>query len=290
MSPLAGGRRLLAAAGGDAVSTLAAAGGDAVSTLAPAINTAARNLPTVLAHEAELPRVFVHLSAFAGIRGMMSSNMIVLRALALLSSSAALAFNMWNGLRSPAFWNLAFIAVNLRRLTQLVLAEQTCVTLDADEQKLYESAFAPYGVTLRDFSTLLREASSQWREFEANEVILKEGDLMPLLYYVVDGEVEVLFNEGTRVTNVLTPGKNGWLGELGIPTRTRRWERPAPLARRLPREIATRSSSPLTARRSTTSSRARTRCAMRRAPPRSPTSGASCAAARVSRSSTPTRL
>ena len=93
--------------------------------------------------------------------------------------------------RSPAFWNLAFIAVNLRRLTQLVLAEQTCITLDADEQKLYESAFAPYGVTLRDFSTLLREASSQWREFEANEVILKEGDPMPLLYYVVDGEVEV---------------------------------------------------------------------------------------------------
>ena len=78
----------LAAAGGDAVSTLAAAGGDAVSTLAPAINTAARNLPTVLAHEAELPRVFVHLSAFAGIRGMMSSNMIVLRALALLSARA----------------------------------------------------------------------------------------------------------------------------------------------------------------------------------------------------------
>ena len=227
VSSLAAAGGSLAAAGGDAVSTLAAAGGDAVSTLAPAINTAARNLPTVLAHEAELPRVFVHLSAFAGIRGMMSSNMIVLRALALLSSSAALAFNMWNGLRSPAFWNLAFIAVNLRRLTQLVLAEQTCITLDADEQKLYESAFAPYGVTLRDFSTLLREASSQWREFEANEVILKEGDPMPLLYYVVDGEVEVLFNEGTRVTNVLTPGKNGWLGELWDPNQDPAyWERP----------------------------------------------------------------
>ena len=242
----------------------------------------------MLAHEAELPRVFVHLSAFAGIRGMMSSNMIVLRALALLSSSAALAFNMWNGLRSPAFWNLAFIAVNLRRLTQLVLAEQTCVTLDADEQKLYESAFAPYGVTLRDFSTLLREASSQWREFEANEVILKEGDPMPLLYYVVDGEVEVLFNEGTRVTNVLTPGKNGWLGELWDPNQD-----PAYWERRTTGSLgsvqkATRSSSPLTARRSTTSSRARTRCATPRPPPRSPTSGASCAAARASRSSIPT--
>ena len=94
VSSLAAAGGSLAAAGGDAVSTLAAASGDAVSTLAPALNTAARNLPTVLAHEAELPRVFVHLSAFAGIRGMMSSNMIVLRALALLSSSAALAFNM----------------------------------------------------------------------------------------------------------------------------------------------------------------------------------------------------
>ena len=65
------------------------------------------------------------------------------------------------------------------------------------------------------------------REFEANEVILKEGDPMPLLYYVVDGEVEVLFNEGTRVTNVLTPGKNGWLGELWDPNQDPAyWERP----------------------------------------------------------------
>ena len=122
---------------------------------------------------------------------------------------------MWNGLRSPAFWNLAFIAVNLRRLTQLVLAEQTCITLDADEQKLYESAFAPYGVTLRDFSTLLREGElAVTRRFlGGGRSSSKEGDPMPLLYYVVDGVVECS-STNMRVKQGLTPGQNGWLGEL----------------------------------------------------------------------------
>ena len=71
-----------------------------------------------------------------------------------------------------------------------------------------------YGVSLRDYAGLLREARVEWREYAAEEVIVSEGDPMPLLWYVVEGEVEVLRDQGQRVASVLRPGSGGWLGEL----------------------------------------------------------------------------
>ena len=55
------------------------------------------------------------------------------------------------------------------------------------------------------------------REYAADEVIVREGDPMPLLWYVLEGEVEVLRDEGARVATVLRPGKGGWCGELWDP-------------------------------------------------------------------------
>ena len=43
------------------------------------------------------------------------------------------------------------------------------------------------------------------REYAADEVIVREGDPMPLLWYVLEGEGEVLRDEGARVATVLRP-------------------------------------------------------------------------------------
>ena len=68
-----------------------------------AVSAVCKGVGCVLAREAALPRVFVHMSAFAGIRGMLSSNILTLRMLSVLSSTSALIFNLWNRLFSPVF-------------------------------------------------------------------------------------------------------------------------------------------------------------------------------------------
>ena len=201
-----------------------------------AIAEVCKGVGCVLAREAALPQAFVHLSAFAGIAGMLSPNILTLRLLSVLSSTSALSFNLWKRMLSPVFWNLTFITVNLSRIAQLLLANKDSVTLDANEQRLYELGFMRYGVSLRDYATLLREAGGEWREYAADEEIVREGDPMPLLWYVVEGEVddsglaptpaltlsnpkpnpdpnpkqvEVVRDEGARVVTVLRPGKVG---------------------------------------------------------------------------------
>ena len=129
-----------------------------------AITEVCKGVGCVLAREAALPQAFVHVSAFAGIAGMLSPNILTLRLLSVLSSSSALSFNLWKRMLSPVFWNLTFITVNLSRIAQLLLASKDSVTLDANEQRLYELGFMRYGVSLRDYATLLREAGGEWRE------------------------------------------------------------------------------------------------------------------------------
>ena len=53
-----------------------------------------RSTGCAIAREAALPRLFVHISAFAGISGMLSPNILVLRAMSILSSASAMAFNL----------------------------------------------------------------------------------------------------------------------------------------------------------------------------------------------------
>ena len=193
---------------------------------APALAEICRSAGCVIAREAALPRLFVHISAFAGISGMLSPNILVLRAMSMLSSAAAMAFNLANGLFSPVIWNLTFIMVNMVRLAQLLSAKSNCVTLDANEQRLFELGFAQFGVTLKDYATLLREAKGHWREYAAGEVVVSAGDPMPLLWYVVEGEVEVVRPDGDT-GSVLKPGNGGWLGELWDPNQDEDyWKRP----------------------------------------------------------------
>ena len=193
----------------------------------PAIAEVCKGVGCVLAREAALPQAFVHVSAFAGIAGMLSTNILALRLLSVLSSTSALSFNLWKRMFSPVFWNCAFITVNLSRIAQLLLANKGSVTLDANEQRLYELGFMRYGVSLRDYANLLHEACAEWREYAADEVIVREGDPMPLLWYVLEGEVEVLRDEGARVATVLRPGKGGWCGELWDPNQDADyWQRP----------------------------------------------------------------
>ena len=54
-----------------------------------AIAEVCKGVGCVLAREAALPQAFVHVSAFAGIAGMLSTNILALRLLSVRSSTAA---------------------------------------------------------------------------------------------------------------------------------------------------------------------------------------------------------
>ena len=56
-----------------------------------AIAEVCKGVGCVLAREAALPQAFVHVSAFAGIAGMLSTNILALRLLSVRSSTAALS-------------------------------------------------------------------------------------------------------------------------------------------------------------------------------------------------------
>ncbi|KAL1522257.1 hypothetical protein AB1Y20_017252 [Prymnesium parvum] len=170
----------------------------------------------VLLAELSLPRAFVHASALLGLSGTLSTNILVLRSLSVLSSASALLFNIWNRLRSPIIWNLTFMTTNLAQIARLLLRDQQQLTISTDEQALFELAFARYGVRIKEFLELLKEAGAEWVDYEEGAFIVRRGDEMPCLWYLVEGEVEALHSgEDTHVT--IKPGKGGWLGELWDP-------------------------------------------------------------------------
>lgn len=165
-----------------------------------------------LAREAALPQAFVHVSAFAGIAGMLSPNILTLRLLSVLSSTSALSFNLWKRMLSPVFWNLTFIAVNLSRIAQLLLASKDSVTLDANEQRLYELGFMRYGVSLRDYATLLREAGGEWREYAADEEIVRlRDDARTLTRHGWAAQPTARQHHSHSQTNSTGPGLRTWL-------------------------------------------------------------------------------
>lgn len=181
----------------------------------------------VLSAELSPPRVFVHMSAIAGLSGCLSTNILVLRSLSVLSSACALCFNLWNRLLSAALWNLTFMSINLSRIGQLLLAAAPGLHLSPEQQQLFELAFARYGVKLSTFMRLLEDADAEWLEFTPNEWIVRAGDPMPSLWYLVHGEVESRSHVDGPPGTTFRPGKGGWLGELWDPNEAADyWEKP----------------------------------------------------------------
>lgn len=188
--------------------------------------SAADTVLAAFAREMMLPRLFVHASALCGLAGCLSPNILILRMLSVMSSSFAMMFNLWNRLLSPVVWNLAFMTINISRIVQLLMRSGD-ITLSSDQQQLFELAFSRFGVTLREFVGLLEETGAAWLEYEAERDIVHMGDAMPLLHYVVDGEVEVVHGHDTTVYKTLSPGKGGWLGELWDPNEpVDYWDKP----------------------------------------------------------------
>lgn len=97
------------------------------------------------------------------------------------------------------------------------MRDQGDVRINTDQQQLYEMAFARYGVRIRDFLEMLKVTNAQWIEYPPHTFIVRKGDEMPLLWYLIEGEVESVATSEHHTHLTVKPGKGGWLGELWDP-------------------------------------------------------------------------
>lgn len=139
-------------------------------------------------------------------------DILFLRYLSIGGSCASITFNslafttpQW----LPIFWNSVFIAVNLVQLV-ILYVERRRVVFSERERELYETVFRNF--TPVEFMKLLRVGG--WKEATAGEVIAREGQQLP--------EVMMLYNGQASVTvsgKVVAQVKDGHLiGEMSFLT------------------------------------------------------------------------
>ena len=100
----------------------------------------------------------------------------------------------------PVLWGLVFTGINLFQIARIYL-ERRPVVLSGDEQKLYELAFR----SLRPREFLSLALAGEWKDADAGEKLVKEGEPLAQLCVPITGKVEVR-RHGERL-GTLAPGQ-----------------------------------------------------------------------------------
>lgn len=99
----------------------------------------------------------------------------------------------------PILWAIVFTAINLYQIARLYL-ERRPVVLSQDEQKLYELGFR--SLRPREFVSL--SLVGEWKNADAGETVVQEGEPVSSLSIPITGNAEVQ-SRGERIGE-LTPG------------------------------------------------------------------------------------
>jgi hypothetical protein len=99
----------------------------------------------------------------------------------------------------PVLWALVFTAINLYQIARLYL-ERRPVVLSQDEQKLYDLGFR----SLRPREFLSLSLVGEWKNAEAGERVVREGEPVSSLCIAISGSAEVR-KHGERI-GALRPG------------------------------------------------------------------------------------
>lgn len=163
------------------------------------------------------PNYFVHAGNVLLLVAINQSDMLNLRVLSISASLCGILYNLLQPrpLIPPACWGVFFVGCHIYQLSVL-LRERAHISLGEDEEKAYNMAFLPFGITPRTFLDILEKASARWCHLDEGQFASKRGDLMDDVHYLVEGEVEVLSATDDKFLRLL-PGKGGWLGEFFDP-------------------------------------------------------------------------
>jgi hypothetical protein len=100
----------------------------------------------------------------------------------------------------PVVWGVVFMVINLYQIAVIYL-ERRPVVLSADEQQLYDLGFR----TLRPREFVSLSLVGEWRDAEAGERIVTEGELVSCVCIPISGSTEVR-RQGERI-GTLRPGQ-----------------------------------------------------------------------------------
>eukprot|EP00854_Cymbomonas_tetramitiformis_P003695 gene3695-4633_t len=130
-------------------------------------------------------------------------DMLLLRLFMVCANVCGIAYNLLQPtpLLTPVAWSTFFLGGHGMQLYRLVNEKQE-VKLSSQECELYEQAFFSFGFTPRDFKSL---GKPMWKEFDEGEVVHFQDADIETLYYLLDGEVDIL-RDGI-VKNKIRPGK-----------------------------------------------------------------------------------
>ncbi|KAK3286533.1 hypothetical protein CYMTET_5911 [Cymbomonas tetramitiformis] len=159
------------------------------------------------------PAYFIHFGNLLCVGAMGTTDMLLLRLFMVCANVCGIAYNLLQPtpLLTPVAWSTFFLGGHGMQLYRLVNEKQE-VKLSSQECELYEQAFFSFGFTPRDFKSL---GKPMWKEFDEGEVVHFQDADIETLYYLLDGEVDIL-RDGI-VKNKIRPGKGGWLGEFWDP-------------------------------------------------------------------------
>lgn len=87
----------------------------------------------------------------------------------------------------PICWNLFFISLNFYHITKIIYGNRK-IKLNNIELELYQMSFSQ--LNLIEFSKLIR--MGEWREADADTILINEEQVMDNLFMIYNGRVEIL--------------------------------------------------------------------------------------------------
>lgn len=151
--------------------------------------------------------LLVHLSCFLTLVSFWVKDIVWLRLFSIASSLVWIGFmaTPHHLIGASLFWNVVFIAMNVVRITQLLLA-RAAVDFTDDEAQLHRTMFS--GMSTVDFHRLLR--AGEWQAFATGDTLIACDSPPEVVSLLTAGAAEVA--KAGRV--VATLGPHQFIGEL----------------------------------------------------------------------------
>ncbi|MDZ5454530.1 MULTISPECIES: cyclic nucleotide-binding domain-containing protein [Labrys] len=150
----------------------------------------------------------IHAAALIAVAALTCRDQLVLRALLVVSTLLYILYYLvvpeimlWDAL----FWTVVNLGVNLLMMARLVFA-RTQFRLSAEERRLFA---ALGGLSPGEFRSLMK--IGHWRRSEGNHTLLREGEAVETVYYVLDGRSHV-----KKAGRSLVVGPQSFIGEAGF--------------------------------------------------------------------------
>ncbi len=151
-----------------------------------------------------------HISYFIFAFGTGFRNIIYLRTSLIIASVLQIIYTIYSLddiFKTPIVWSIAIIVINLFQVAY-ILYHKRFMNLSHDEKNVLNMMGGR--MDIMNFKKLMK--AGNWATCTENQKILVENEATEKLFYLVDGEVEVIMNDN----QVATIKKGNFLGEMSF--------------------------------------------------------------------------